>query len=121
MLNKIIKKFRNYTLDFSRDFNHYEPKFEANDWKVIRRSETFSDTCLKIYFKDHEIARAVRGENLDIVGLNIVKGFEELAPELIQVLIAVSRKRIEKEKQILIEKQNLVKQAKAETKFLGPF
>lgn len=121
MLNKIIKKLRDYTLDFSRDFDHYESNFEANDWKVVRKSETFSDTRLVIYFKGTKIAQATRDDSLNIGDLQIDEGFEELKPELIQVLIAASRKRIEEKKQQLINKQKLVKQAKAETKFLGPF
>ena len=127
MLKKMISKFkRQYEtsrLDFPREYHYYSSRFEANDWVVNRESTSFSSAYLVVYFKGTKIAQTERDEYFPYLIAKLVfePGFEELKPEVHQVLKAASQKRIDEEQEELKARQELVKQAKTETKFLGPF
>ena len=125
MLKKMIKKFKKkyIEIEFPMEFQYYNDRFEANDWTVKKEAKSFSGLNLTVYFKGTKIAQTERDEDFSYMISEIVfePGFEDLKPEINQVLLAASRERVIKEQEELKAKQELVKQAKAETKFLGPF
>ena len=124
MLKKMIKKFKEkyIEIEFPMEFQYYNDRFEANDWTVKKEAKNFSIN-LTVFFKGNRIAQTERDKEYSYMISSIVfePGFEDLKPEINQVLLAASRERVIKEQEELKAKQELVKQAKAETKFLGPF
>jgi hypothetical protein len=125
MLKKMIKKFKEkyIKIEFPRNFEYYNDRFEVNDWTVKKEAKSFGGVTLTVSFKGTKIAQTDRDKDFSYMISEIVfePGFEDLKPEINQVLKAASQKRIDEEKEELRKKQELVKQAKAETKFLGPF
>lgn len=51
----------------------------------------------------------------------MVEGFESLRPEVVKVLYAASRKKYNQIIEENKKREALIKQAKVDTKFLGPF
>ena len=125
MLKKMIKKFKEkyVKMEFPREFQYYSNRFEVNDWVVKKESNTFGGLNLTVFFKDTLIAQTTRDKDFNymISGIVFEPNFEDLKPEINQVLLAASRERVIEEQEELKAKQELVKRAKAETKFLGPF
>lgn len=124
MLKKMIKKFKEkyVKIEFPMEFRYYDDKFEVNDWVVKKEAKNFSIN-LTVFFKGNRIAQTERDKESSYMISSIVfePGFEDLKPEINQVLLAASRERVIEEQEERKAKQELVKQAKAETKFLGPF
>lgn len=114
-------------ITYPKDFDMYESSFKVNDWTVKKDTSTYSSRRIDIYFKGAHIAKTfikekegrISYDNFD--GIAMIKGFESLRPEVLKVLYAASISRynhlIEENK----KRQELIKQAKTETKFLGPF
>lgn len=131
MIRKSIRKLKSYIKDmcitYPKDFDMYESSFKVNDWTVKKDTSTYSSRRIDIYFKGAHIAKTfikekegrISYDNFD--GIAMIKGFESLRPEVLKVLYAASISRynhlIEENK----KRQELIKQAKTETKFLGPF
>ena len=112
---------------YPRQFDMYENRFETNDWIVVKDDRTYGLRTINVYFKDTHVAQTFIKEREGQISYNrfdrikMLEGFESLRSEVEKVLYAASRKRYN---QLLIEekkKQELIKQAKVNTKFLGPF
>jgi len=123
LYRKFAERIRNLTIEFPRDFDLYENSYSANDWTVRKDSRSYSDQKLKIYFKNTLIA-TTKGRDTrpwDIEKIEFTQGFESLRIEVMKVLSAAANSKLVEFEEEQKKKQELIKQAKAETKFLGPF
>lgn len=82
---------------------------------------------LEIFFKDTKIAETFDAGTLSYgdqrrdIRIEVLPGFEDLKPEISQILVAASRRKVNEEQELIRKKKELVKKAKSESKFLGPF
>jgi sporulation-control protein spo0M len=125
MLKKMFKKIRSkyfpQVRDFPREFKYYNTKFEANDW-VVKKDSNFSAITLIVFFKGTKIAQTIQDVDYSMISKIVLESeFEDLKSEVSLVLLAASREKVIEEQEQIKVKKNLVKQAKSQTKFLGPF
>lgn len=130
MFKKLIKNFklkiRNYFKKYPTNLDLYTKQFSANDWSVIKVDYPYPLSNLRIHFKEHLIATTKsnlnrRNRENHIVEINMIEGFESLRSEVEIVLFAASQEMIKKNIDEKKKIQDLINQAKNETKWLGPF
>jgi hypothetical protein len=131
MLNKAFYKIKSKVRKllanpyFQKEFKYYQRKFECNGWVVKRSDESYVGPWLKIYYHDTLIAETTvtRDQKHDYIidKVLIIQGYESLISEVNQVLRAATVEAEAKEKAEQDEKLALIKKAKSETRFLGPF
>lgn len=131
MIKKSLRKLKSYIQDmavtYPREFDMYETTFEVNDQKVKKDDRSYSSRSIDVYFKGAHIAKAYIKEKEGkysynkFNGIKMVEGFESLRPEVVKVLYAASRKKYNQIIEENKKREALIKQAKVDTKFLGPF
>jgi hypothetical protein len=122
MFKKIRSKYFSRVRNFPREFKYYNTKFEINDW-LVKKDSNFGAVTLIVFFKGTKIAQARQDVEFSSMISKIVleSEFEDLKSEVSLVLLAASREKVIEEQEKIKVKKNLLKQAKSQTKFLGPF
>lgn len=123
---KLVNKIKNIWIirrcDYPKELRFYKQQFKMNSWDVIRNHGYSSSEAMTIMFDGIKVARVTKMETSPIIReIEMIHGYEELHALVIQVLKSASQEGVNREKEEENKKQELIKQAYNETKWLGPY